>query len=379
MNRHIILIVPLLLAPSLAASPLKQGDTVPLGPARYTVTKLHSLPYVESDYTRRFNFDSHDNPKLKTLRTRYRLDEVIAPGVDEFDQQVLLLDWVHHRLKKFGRPTSPARGALDVLAAGEAGHTFFCAHYADVLVSAAASLGWVNRALALRRPDHLGTGSTEHSSTEIWSNQHRKWVLFDPTFAMYVEKDGVPLNAWELRHEWLRREGKDLTYVLGKQRKRYRTQDLPVPIAHHPGFGDLSLDASALNVYAFIGYIPNTNWLDAGPDYAKMFITQDDLCAGTKWHKRQVPAAPATDPYFPINQAALTLTPTADAIEVKVQTMTPNFRTFLARFDSGEWKPAAEKFTWTPHAGANKLEVKAVNQFNVPGPISTAQLQADPQ
>jgi len=50
-------------------------------------------------------------------------------------------------------------------------------HYADVLVSAAASLGWVDRSLALRRPTAIGTGSTEHSSTEIWSNQYRKWVL----------------------------------------------------------------------------------------------------------------------------------------------------------------------------------------------------------
>ena len=35
----------------------------------------------------------------------------------------------------------------------------------------------------------------EHSVTEIWSNQHRKWVMLDPTSNMYLEKDGVPLNA----------------------------------------------------------------------------------------------------------------------------------------------------------------------------------------
>src|SRR3712207_9513543 len=72
------------------------------------------------------------------------------------------------------------------------------------------------------------SGSTEHSSTEIWSNQHRKWVMFDPTFAMYAEKDGVPLNAYELRQEWFRRDGRDLVFVLGKERRRYRKSDLPV-------------------------------------------------------------------------------------------------------------------------------------------------------
>jgi len=80
--------------------PLKQGDAVRLGGRRAVLTKLDSLPYVESDYTRRFRFDTCDNPKLKELRERYRLDEVVAPGKDEFDRQVLLLD-----LELFTNPT----------------------------------------------------------------------------------------------------------------------------------------------------------------------------------------------------------------------------------------------------------------------------------
>ena len=55
-------------------------------------------------------------------------------------------------------------GALEVLQAIGEGHRFFCTQYGQVLVSAAASLGWVDRPLALRR--HQGAnrsgGSTEH-------------------------------------------------------------------------------------------------------------------------------------------------------------------------------------------------------------------------
>lgn len=382
MNRKAILFglgpVLLVLANSVATAAHREGDAIQLGPDRATITRYDALPYVDSDYTRRFRFDAHDNPKLKSLRERYQLDAVVAPGRDEFDRQVLLLDWVHRRFKKFGRPTSPARGALDVLEANDAGHTFFCAHYADVFVSAAASLGWVDRCLALRRPDHVGEGSTEHSSTEIWSNQYRKWVMFDPTFAMYAEKDGAPLNAFELREEWFRRDGRDLVFVVGKERRRYRKADLPVVRNTFPGFGDLSVDASALNVYAFIGYIPNTNLMDGGPDYARMFITHDELCAGTKWHKRTVPADPARDPYFPINQSALTLKPEGAALRVGVKTMTPNFDTFLNSMDGGAWEPVGDSFTWTPHAGANTLRVKAVNTFGVDGPISTVELSVTP-
>jgi hypothetical protein len=359
-----------------AERPLVQGATVSLNGRTCTVTRLETLPYVESEYTKRFKFDTYDNPKLKELRERYRLDDVVAAGKDEFERQVLLLDWVNHRLKKFGRPSSPARGALDILAATDAGNSFFCAHYGDVMVSAAASLGWVDRSLALRRPDRLGEGSTEHTSTEIWSNQYGKWVMFDPTFAMYVEKDGVPLNAFELRQEWFYHDGRDLVFVIDKERKRVRKSDLPVFRNRYAGFGDLSLDASALNVYAFIGYIPNTNLMNGGADYGKMFIVQDQVCDGTTWHKRTIPADPAHEPYFPIGQANVVLVADGAGLRVNLKTLTPNFKTFQARVDGGEWKASGDAFNWTVHDGTNRLEVKTVNQFGVEGPGSVVVVES---
>ena len=357
-----------------SAGGLAAGQTFAVSGGNARLTRLESVPYVENDYAKRFRFDSAGNPKLKVLRERYRLDDVVSPGKDEFEKQLLLLDWVNHRFKKFGKPSSPARGALDILEAIDQGHSFFCAHYADVFVSAAASMGWVDRSLALRRPDNVGDGSTEHSSTEIWSNQYRKWVMLDPTFAMYVEKGGTPLNAWEIRREWFYNDAKDITFVLDKERRRYRKSDMPVFRGRYENFGDLVLDGGALNPYAFIGYIPNTNLLDSGPDYGRMFIAKDRLCDTTKWHVRDNPADPATEPYFPINQATLSLAPGESGLGVAVRTFTPNFKSFVARTDGGAWAPAGSSFPWRLHAGTNKLEVKTVNQFGVEGPVSTAQV-----
>jgi hypothetical protein len=360
-----------------AAESLKKGNTIRLSGGTVVLKNLGTLPCVESEYAKRFRFDSFDNPKLKELRDRHRLDEVIAPGRDEFERQVLLMDWTHRQFKTFGRPSTNCHGALAILNAIDEGHRFFCAQYAEVLVSAAASLGWVDRSLALRR--HQGVnkvgGSTEHSVTEIWSNQHRKWVMLDPTSNLYLEKDSVPLNAWEIRQEWFYRDGTNLVFVIGKDRKKYRKSNLPIVLGYFAGFGELAVHPDELDKYGFIGYIPNTDLMDSGYDYAKMFITKDALCDGTKWHVRTLPANPAVDPYFPMGQAALSLRAEGGSIRVALKTLTPNFNRYEVRIDRGEWKPSDENLAWPTHLGSNRLEARTVNQFGVTGPVSIAEIE----
>ena len=230
----------------------------------------------------------------------------------------------------------------------------------------------MDRELALRRhQDPPGGGSTEHLTTEIWSDQHRKWVMMDPTANMHIEKDGIPLNGFELRQEWFYRDGSNLVFVIGKDRKQYRKADLPIFLERFAGFGDLTVPADELCKYGFIGYIPNTDLMDAWPDYGKMFIIKDKLCEGTRWHTRINPANPEIDPYFPINQAAVSLVPEQDKVRVTLQTMTPNFLRYESRIDRGALAPTESGFLWSVHPGSNRLELRTVNQFGVPGPVST--------
>ncbi len=360
-----------------AAVPIREGIAFELDGWTATLKSLDTLPYVESDYTRRFKFDSFDNPKLNELRTRHGLEAVVAAGKDEFERQILLLDWTHRQFKKFGHPSKDARGALEILRAIDEGHTFFCSQYAQVLVSAAASLGWVDRPLALRR--HQGVnqagGSTEHSVTEIWSNRYRKWVMLDPTSNLHLEKDGVPLNAVEIRQEWFYRGGTNLVFVVGKERKRYRKADLPIFLRRFDGFGDLTFEPDELDKYGFTAFIPNTDLMDSGFDYGGMFIVKDALCDGTKWHIRTVPTAPATDPYFPIGQAALGLSAEGGKIRASLKTLTPNFKRFEIRLDGGDWSATGDTCIWKVGAGPNRLEARTLNQFGVTGPVSTAVLE----
>ena len=349
------------------------GEVFALDGRRVEVVEVDVVPVVRNDYSRRYVFDTADNPKLAELRRREDLDAVVEAGADQFDRQVRLLDWTYKRIKKFGSPTSDAFGALDIVQAVDEGHTFFCAHYARLFVSAAASMGWVARPMALRTAKAT-SGATEHSITEIWSDVYAKWILFDPTYALYVEADGVPLSAWEVRQRWLYDDGAGLTFVLGADRRRYTKADLPVFMATHPGFGDLRLAGTTLDKLAFLAYIPNTNLMDAAFDYANMFITQDALCDGVGWHRRDIPADPATEPYFPLNQAALTLAPAPGGLAVAVETFTPNFDRFEHRVDGGAWQQGTPDL-WKLHRGRNALEAVAVNQFGVRGHVSKVVLR----
>jgi hypothetical protein len=88
----------------------------------------------------------------------------------------------------------------------------------------------------------------------------------------------------------------------------------------------------------------------------------------------KVPANPATDPYFPIGQAAISLTVEGGKLNVALKTLTPNFERYEVRTDGGGWQTSNDKFEWNVHPGANLLEARTVNGFGVTGPVSTAQL-----
>ncbi|HTG45312.1 MAG TPA: hypothetical protein VK633_12345 [Verrucomicrobiae bacterium] len=358
---------------------LRVGARFDVGGRTAEIREFTSLPFIQNEYAKRFVFDSADNPKLKELRKIYQLDKVIASGSSEFEQQVLLNDWVHRQFKKFGHPSDGARGALQVLNGIKEGQAYFCAQYAELLVSTAASLGWNDRLLALRRHQGVNArgGSTEHSTTEIWSSQYRKWVMLDPTSNMYLEKAGVPLNAWEIREEWFYHGGTNLTFVIGRDQMKYRQSDLPILLDHFADFGDLTVDPDELDKYGFIGYIPNTNLMDAGNDYGQMFIVKDKLCEGTQWHQRILPKHPETDPYFPINQAAMELSVENGQLHAAFQTFTPNFKTFEAKFGGGEWQPVGAVITWKLKAGSNRLAVRASNQFGIKGASSILEIHQE--
>jgi hypothetical protein len=142
-----------------------------------------------------------------------------------------------------------------------------------------------------------------------------------------------------------------------------------------PGFGTLTVDPDEPDKYGFTAFVPNTNLMDAGPDYGKMFIIKDQLCDGTKWHERKVPEHPATDPYFPIGQATLELQVQDGNLVAALRTLCPNFARFEVQRDGGAWESSDGWIPWVLHPGKNHLSARTVNKFGVPGPVAAAEVE----
>ena len=377
----------------------RAGAQVALWDKTLTVRQIDMLPCIDNSYTRLFRWDAFENPKLAQLRRQEKLDDVVTGATDEFDRMVRLLDWAHHRFKRIGRPDymekdhvtpqtikKEPRGALEIVANIDQGGTYGCIECGQLLVSTLNSFGYVARLLCLKKAVGFGKneGAQEHTVAEVWSNQYRKWVMVDAKYALYIENQkGVPLNAWELRGDWFYRLGQGLVCVFDKDRTKRTKADFPVFRADYKtayGSDSYTLAFGADNEmykYAHIGYIPNNNCMDEGPDYDHMFISQDEICHHTNWlPSRRRAGSPGVDPYFPINQAALSLAPgESGKLHVAISTLTPNFKTFQVRLDGTEWKDAGSTLAWELHDGANKLEARSVNKWDVPGPVSTVELE----
>ncbi|MBN2582044.1 MAG: carbohydrate-binding protein [Planctomycetes bacterium] len=312
---------------------LKEGQSFSLGRRKATVTTADTLPYVENEFTKGCLWDNYDNPMLKELREACKLDEVVAPGKDEYEKQIILMKWVWNQWS-FGHAQElyNLRNPLWILGEARKEHVFQCMHSGTSLASAMASMGWVARVC----------GHSTHTWNEVWSNQHRRWILFDATSNLRHERKGVPLSTYEVYHARYVEQADDVTAF---------SQDGNQYIA--PPRQGKTVKLSIYGTNAYVAGRPT------GPR-ARLDIGQD----------LTIPFDPK-EAYYPINQAALALVPDGEKLKVTLGTMTPNFKEFRVRIDGGEWRPSQTAFSWPLRPGKNRLEAVSVNRFGVEGPIST--------
>jgi hypothetical protein len=326
-----------------------------------------------------FRYEPFTQPRLKELRTRYKLDDVVSGAKTDLEITTKLAAWSSHNWKWAEWHLDqfyPAWDALEILKEGPDGKRVggFCLQYNLVFLQACESFGFAGRAISINhgtlgRPKYMG-----HEPTEIWSNQFRKWIYVDGMGAWYAEDvaTGVPLSLWEVRR-------RQVHVLLGQEVEATRIVHFAETV--HPWRG-LDVDWE----FAELRLIPRSNFLEQ-----KWPLPLNNGKAGWSWTgfdvwtSADVPAELIHPNLvtrhgnfeWTLNQAHYVLEPTSKRGEllVHLDTETPGFETFLAEIDAGEKSPVSAIFPWKLHAGRNRLKVWPRNDAGCDGIASWIDLE----
>jgi hypothetical protein len=327
-----------------------------------------------------FRYEPFSEAALKELRTRYHLDEVVAGAATELDLLCRLVVWSSQQWN-WGEwhlgESYPPWNALEILKKGADGKPVggFCEQYDLVFLQAAESFGFVGRQIsisngALGRPDTIG-----HEPTEIWSNQFRKWIYLDATYAAYIvdASTEIPLSLFEVRQ-------RQIFLMRGQASNHYRIVHLHPTV---PLWRDLTQDLA----FAELRLIPRSNFLqqksplplNAGWERAWFwngyYVWSDAMVPAELLHVNRVTQYNNFE--WTLNQAKYKLEAGFEPgqIRVHLDTETPGFVEFIATIDGQAKQPVDAIFDWKLHPGSNTLKVWPRNSSGRDGIASWINLE----
>lgn len=326
------------------------------------VVDADNPPVVRSSFP--FAYQRFEEPRLALFRSQWKLDAIVPPGSDDFAAFLALRNWSRHQWEDGWNlgPTGfipPWDGMIILELASRQLTLGMCTHYATAFVHACVALGYSARTQIMR----------SHCIAEVWSNALRKWVTLDHTGDMndarkvtfHFERDGVPQSALEVHRALIDGSWRELRYS-------------------PPEAGDAFALEDRVRLYdRFCIHFRNDELssLEPGePSHGERSYHYDEYLW---WADRRTPPAPwfsrastrAGDFDWTLNHARIHLAHAGPrALQVSLDTETPNLETFLRRCDRGAWEPCPAAFRWEVHAGANALEVQPRNKFGHPGIVT---------
>ncbi|MBP7832744.1 MAG: hypothetical protein KA035_03165 [Candidatus Levybacteria bacterium] len=163
-----------------------------------------------------FVWEDLNNPNLEKLRIQENLAQLVESGKSEFEKQLILKNWTHNKLP-LGNPSRDYAhlSSFEILADQKKGDTFYCTQYAQLFLQSATALNWYSRKLSVDKNHLITEKDMHHGVCDIWSNDFNKWYMIDPMHNLHFEKGGIPLNALEIRMEYIQNQGASLKGVVG--------------------------------------------------------------------------------------------------------------------------------------------------------------------
>lgn len=348
------------------------------------------------------------SPRLKLLRERYKLDEVIAPGQTEMEKLMLLRYWVRNQWHTGWGGTQaawmPPWDALIILASKDQPDCLtMCTHYAAVYTQCCLALGWNARHCIL---DH-------HCVAEVFVNEKNRWVMMDAgnsaqraDVGLHFERNGVPMSARELHLAYHDGQTKDITVCFtpakladkikplcrpeppGKEQRPPRPDTIPLaelkkyPVCPLENYRRYAFPArnnyldtllpgelyQGWSSYFYDGYC----WVGDSPDAPK--ISPEYSCHLDPRREQDA------DEKLNWTRIHLSQTDKPGVLRVALETHTPNLARFEKQVAAGTAAAAkaekcASSFVWQLQPGRNRLRVWSVNHWDRGGPAADVVVQ----
>ncbi len=318
------------------------------------IQKMSPLSIVEYDNYNgaldisKYEWEDINRPEFDTLRTQYKLRDVLGDHGGEFDRMKRLLNWVATRWQHDGSKMAPVRTGLAILREVDNGKRFCCANYADVLIDCMRSLGYPIRFAGLRTADAAYNMGGGHGCVEVWSNQFQKWILLDAQNNAWWEHDSIPLNAYEC-HLLLTEGREDELQFVGQHE-------------------EMNYDYMRSTWVPYF-YRPVAYWMGSS-----LYLVSENATPGLLYQgfpqKHEI-----TDQYdrvYPsLNRTSITLRidskDSLDIVRVQLDHTMPYFGRYEVRFDESDWAESADSLDWLLHDGLNTIEARAVSAVGVEG------------
>ncbi len=335
---------------------------------------------------------------LVELREKYELDAVIAGGRTEFEQMLMLREWVRNRWDHGWSREPEARNALEILEAAELGSDFNCGYYSITMMQSLLALGFVARRAGIAKAQTewmaLDEGNIGHSVPEVYSHEFHKWIMLDADMNVHYQLDGVPLSVLEIHRAWVGGRWSEVKMVSGAKpfRRTEKTSSglLTVydTIDEHDASGWVFKSNRVGDYYAHASvYLGNTHHSRSGPMPMLHWLderTPPRLISANNPNKEEW-TGNEHDMYPTIDQVQINLRADPKAwdrgeavLKVNLEDSMPNMEKLLVRIDHEPWTERGRDFTWKLKPGKNEIMAKGVNTFGRDGHISRILLRFHP-
>jgi hypothetical protein len=382
-------------------------------PGEFVVRKGEGNPVFHSNELFRAYEDFY-SPRVKQLRKRYSLDEVVTGEADEFRRIMLLRHWIHSSMPIDDYDyTSTRMDPFAILDAAKAGGKFNCSHFSVVQHAVLNSFGYITRCLGVGPGGTGPRGEQEgvsegldghHAVNEVWVNKFNKWVLVDAKYDLHFQKEGVPLSALEIRDEVWRNGAVDVIPAFGLECK---------PAVPQINDRDWGIWATP-QVYRWCSWETSTNRFTSFPAAlsSTLVMYDDEIFREHIWYRDSKPHWAYDTPYLitTTQRDWIYWTPNVissqvairgqdgqdaqdnqnnqhdqnnqhgqddqdDRVHIFLLSFTPNFETFQVKIAEGNWRDCDEGLNLPLQKQLNRFVFRTVNLFGVTGPEHRVEIE----